>query len=120
MSTSRMMSKSPSSLAKAAYKAARLALPDYGSKFSKKSFTQPQLFTILVLKSFFRTDYRGIIEILKDMSGILKIIEIENLPTYSTLWYAEKRLIKKRILILSKNKYSNELNNQDFYEALGR
>lgn len=42
------------------------ALPDYCHRFSANVFTRPQLLACLVLKQFFKTDYRGIIGILGD------------------------------------------------------
>jgi len=37
-------------------------LDKYSHHFSPKTFTQAQLFACLVLKQFFTTDYRGIVE----------------------------------------------------------
>ena len=35
-------------------------LRPYAGKYSPKKFTQPQLFACLVLKTFLKTDYRGV------------------------------------------------------------
>ena len=59
-------SKSPRKVALEALAAARQALPSYGSRFSRHDFTLAQHFACLVLKSFFRTDYRGVSAILAD------------------------------------------------------
>ena len=61
------MTKSPVALARTALRIARDALPDYCSCFSKWDFTQPQLLAMLVLRQFFRTDYRGMIQMLQDI-----------------------------------------------------
>jgi len=53
-------SKSPLKTAKAAYEAGQKALPRYAHKYSRRDFTCPQLFAILVLRKFFKTDYRGV------------------------------------------------------------
>jgi hypothetical protein len=53
-------SKSPVDGARAALAVATAALPAYAHRTSPKKFTQPQLFACLVLKTFFKTDYRGI------------------------------------------------------------
>ena len=85
---------------------ARDALPAYSSKFSPRSYTQHQLLTILVLKQFFQTDYRGIIELLNDWSDLRRILQLKDLPHYSTLCYAEKRLLKKGLSIESSMPFS--------------
>ncbi len=61
-------SKSPLKVARAAYQAGQAALPRYAHKFSRRDFTCPQLFAILVLRKFFKTDYRGVIAILAEVS----------------------------------------------------
>lgn len=89
------MTKSPVALAKEALKLAEAALPAYSSRFSKKTFTQPQLFAILALRQFFRTDYRGIVQLLEDFSDLRKALKLKTVPHYSTLCYAQGRLLKK-------------------------
>ena len=69
MDTTRSMSRSPVALARMALKVARQALPAYASRFSKKDFTQHQLFALLVLKRFFKTDYRGTQALLGDLEA---------------------------------------------------
>lgn len=114
--TSRGMTKSPVSLARHALKAAQKVLGDHASPYSKKKFTQPQLFAILVLKAFFRTDYRGIIEILRDFSDLRNTLGLTSVPHYSTLAYAEKRLLKKRLLTYSNSLSSDPLDDTAFFE----
>lgn len=81
-----------------ALRVARDALPAYSSKFSRKDYTQHQLFALLVLKQFFQTDYRGLIELLNDWSDLRRVLELKQPPHYSTLCYAEQRLLKKGLL----------------------
>jgi hypothetical protein len=50
------MTKPPWALAREAMRVARESLPAYSSKFSRKGFTQHQLFAVLALKSFLKTD----------------------------------------------------------------
>src|SRR3712207_9329631 len=57
----RRMSKSALRVAREALAVGRAALPPYGSRFSRHDYTQPQLFALLVLKQFLRTDYRGLV-----------------------------------------------------------
>jgi hypothetical protein len=81
-----------------ALRVARRALPAYSSKFSKKEFTQPQLFSMLALKQFFRTDYRGIVALLADMDELQQLLGLTKLPHYTTLQKAHDRLLKKGLL----------------------
>ena len=94
----RTMTKSPLALAKQTMRIAQAALPEYSSLYSRHDFTQHQLFTILVLRQFLKTDYRGIIQMLADFSDLRKALGLKKIPHYSTLCYAEKRLIKKGLL----------------------
>lgn len=91
----RSMTKSPIALAREALAVAEAALPAYSSQFSKKDFTQPQLFAVLALRQFFRADYRGTVEMLRDFSELRSVLKLKKVPHYSTLCYAEKRLLKK-------------------------
>lgn len=92
---SRIITKSPTELAKIAHEAAQKTLPIYSSQKSRKDYTQAQIFAILVLKAFFKTDYRGIIQLLKELSDLRKVLELNKIPHSSTLCYAEERLLKK-------------------------
>jgi Transposase domain (DUF772) len=91
----RRMTKSPVRLAREALAVAEKALPAYSAVHSPKKFTQPQLFAILVLRQFFKTDYRGIIALLEDMKDLRQALGLTQVPHYSTLCYAERRLVKK-------------------------
>ena len=95
MNAQRRRTRSPVALARMALRVARDALPAYSSKFSPKNYTQHQLLAILVLRRFFQTDYRGIIELLKDWSDLRRVLQLKKMPHYSTLCYAEQRLLKK-------------------------
>ena len=100
------MTKSPVALARTALRIARDALPDYSSRFSKRDFTQPQLLTILILRQFFRTDYRGMIQMLQDFPNLRRVLKLKKVPHYSTLCYAEKRLLKKGVLTACWQRFS--------------
>ncbi|MEX0653450.1 MAG: hypothetical protein WD151_04930, partial [Phycisphaeraceae bacterium] len=91
MSTS---SKSPRKVALAALAVGKEALPDYTHVNSPKTYTQPQLFTCLVLKRFFRQDYRGIAACLKDMPALCQAIGLPRVPHFTALQKAERRLLK--------------------------
>ena len=87
-------SKSPIKVAQAAYTIAKNTLPQYHHKFSPKKFTQAQLFTCLILKIFFKTDYRGITEILSDNPTLCETFNISTVPHFTTLQKASIRLLK--------------------------
>jgi hypothetical protein len=95
MTTTRTMTKSPRAVAREALRLAREALPAYSSKFSRRDFTQHQLFACLVLKTFFKTDYRGVVQFLEDFAELRADLSLDKVPHYSTLCYAAGRLLKK-------------------------
>jgi hypothetical protein len=94
--TTRRMSKSPSAIAQIALEIGQAALPPYAHKYSPRRYRQAQLFACLVLRQFFRTDYRGIIQILNDWAELRAAIALARVPHYSTLCYAQRRLLKQR------------------------
>ena len=94
----RSMTKSPLALARQAYQVAQASLAAYSNKYSPHRYTQPQLFAILVLRQFLKTDYRGIIQMLHDFSDLRRVLHLKQVPHYSTLCYAERRLLKKGLL----------------------
>ena len=57
-------------VARQALAVATKALRPYAHRFSPKMFTQPQLFACLVLKTFFKTDYRGLARYLQDLPDL--------------------------------------------------
>jgi hypothetical protein len=95
MKTPTPMTKSPRAVAAEALRLAKDALPAYTSARSRKDFTSHQLFAVLALKTFFRTDYRGIAQLLTDFADLRKDLGLEKVPHYSTLCYAASRLLKK-------------------------
>lgn len=86
-------SKSPVDVARHALRAAEAALPRYAHKFAPKKFTQAQLFACLVLKTFFRTDYRGISIYLEDLPDLAHTLGLRLVPHYTTLQKASQRLL---------------------------
>jgi len=98
-SPARLMTKSPLALARQALAVAQKALPAYSSPYSRKDFTQAQLFALLVLRVFLKTDYRGVIQVCRDFAELQECLGLSKLPHYSTLCYAEQRLVKKGLSI---------------------
>ena len=90
------MTKSPRRVAREALAVAQEALPAYSCRTSRRDFTQAQLFAILALKTFLKTDYRGVVAFLQDLPELRADLGLARVPHYSTLCYAEKRLLQKR------------------------
>ena len=99
--TTRPMSKSPNAVAAEALEVARQSLPSYSATHSPKLYTQHQLFAILVLRQFFRTDLRGIVAILRDSSDLRRVLKLRRVPHYSTLSYAQSRIFKGGVRVLA-------------------
>ncbi len=93
--TPRRATRSPVALARKALEVASRALPAYASKFSRRDFTQHQLFAILCLRSFFKTDDRGMVALLHDLSDLRSALGLARVPHPTTLFYAQQRLGKK-------------------------
>lgn len=89
------MTKSPIAVAREALRIGRQSLPTYASKFSRQDFTLAQLFAILVLRKFFRTDYRGVVAIVGQWAELQEILGLTKIPNYSTLWHVEQKLLEK-------------------------
>ncbi len=72
---------------------ARRALPAHAHLCSPKKFTQHQLFACLVLKNFLKTDYRGVVAHLADHSALCELLELREVPHFTTLHKASRRLL---------------------------
>ena len=91
----RTMSKSALRVAREALAVGRAALPAYGSRFSRRDYTQPQLFALLVLKQFLRVDYRGVVALLAEWRDLRDVLGLRKVPHYSTLAHAARRLLAR-------------------------
>lgn len=90
----RVMTKSAVRLAREALTVGHAALPRYSSHYSRHDFTQPQLFALLTLKQFLKTDYRGLITLVAEWTELRRALGLRKVPHYSTLCYAARRLLK--------------------------
>src|SRR3954447_17983848 len=86
-------SKSPRMVATEALAVGTKALPLFSHRYSPKVYTQPQLFACLALKAFFKTDYRGIVEILRDCRDLVSALGLKDVPHFTTLQKACARLL---------------------------
>src|ERR1700674_342168 len=91
------LSKSPLRVVREALAAARSRLRAYAHKFSPKKFTQPQLFDCLGLKTFLKTDYRGLAAHLADHSDLRTVLGLEVVPHFTTPQKASRRLLRQRV-----------------------
>ena len=89
------MTKSPIAVAREALRVGRQSLPPYANKFSRRDYTLAQLFALLVLRKFFRTDYRGVVTIVGQWAELQEILGLTKIPNYSTLWHVEQKLLEK-------------------------
>ena len=89
MTKRRTLTKSPLALAKEALAVGQQALPKYSARRSRHDFTQAQLFAILVLRQFFQTDYRGIVQLLADFSDIRQALQLSKISHFTTLQKAQ-------------------------------
>lgn len=96
MNTKRLMTKSPLRLAETALATAQQTLPPYSGKFSRKDYTQHQLFALLVLREFLKQDYRGLEQLLAEWSELRQTLGLTKIPDHSTLQKAAARLLEKK------------------------
>lgn len=90
-----LTTKSPLKVAREALAVGEEVLAPYGHKHSPKRYTQAQLFAVLVLRQFFRTDYRGVIAILEDSSDLRRELRLSRLPHYTTIAHAARRFERR-------------------------
>jgi hypothetical protein len=88
------LTKSPLRVARRALATAALVLPRYAHGCSPKKYTQPQLFACLVLKTFFKTDYRGLAALLTDHSDLRAVLGLKAVPHFTTPQKASRRLLR--------------------------
>jgi hypothetical protein len=88
------LSKSPLRVARRALATAAGVLPPYAHVYSPRKFTQPQLFACLVLKTFLKTDYRGLVAHLADHSDLRAALGLKTVPHFTTPQKASRRLLR--------------------------
>ncbi len=87
------LTKSPLNLARVALAVGQASLPVYSSAFSRKDYTQPQLFALLVLRQFYRSDYRGLTTRVAEHAELRAALGLCKTPHFTTLQKAESRLV---------------------------
>jgi len=86
--------KSPRKVFNAAYALAQATLPLYNSKYSRKDFTQAQLFACLVLREHQKKSYRGLVALLEDCPHWCADIGLTKVPDPWTLCRAFHEILK--------------------------
>src|SRR2546423_15714867 len=86
--------KSPLAVAHRALTAAAKTFQPFAHRYSPQRYTQPQLFACLVLKVFFKTDYRAIAQYLRDLSDLRGTLGLTRVPHFTTLQKASRRLLR--------------------------
>jgi hypothetical protein len=89
----RRTSKSAVRVACDALAVCRAALPEYGSRFSRRDYTQAQLFALLVLRQFLRTDYRGVATLVTEWTELRGALGLAKVPHSSTLAHASQCIL---------------------------
>lgn len=79
-----------------ALRVAAQTLPKYSHRFSPQKFTQPQLFTCLVLKTLWKCDFRTLYLRLKEADKITSAIGLKMIPHYTTFNKAALRLLSQK------------------------
>ena len=82
------------------YSKAQRSCPEYSSKFSKKTYTQPQHIAMLGLKKKTKADYRGFVELLTEMPRVQETLGLTQIPEHTTLCKAFTRLSKLVLIVL--------------------
>jgi hypothetical protein len=87
------MSKSAVRVAREALAAGWAGLPEYGSRFSRRDYTQAQLFALHVLRQFLRADHRDVVALVAEWAEWRRALGLLKVPHYSTLAHASRRIL---------------------------
>jgi hypothetical protein len=90
--------KSPRKVLNAAYALAAACLTKRRSKFSRKDYTDAQLFACLVLREHQNKSYRGVVALLEDCPEWCADIGLKKVPDPYTLCRAFHRLVKPGVV----------------------
>ena len=82
----RSMTKSAVRVARAALAVGRRTFPVYGSRTSRHDFTQAQLFALLTLWQFLRTDYRGLVTLVAEWGEPRRALGLRKVPHTTPPW----------------------------------
>ncbi|QYZ79902.1 hypothetical protein E2N92_10945 [Methanofollis formosanus] len=60
-------------------------IPLYSGKFSRKTYTQPQLMSLTIFREIIGEDYRDTVQLVDLMDRIKEILQLDQVPHYTTL-----------------------------------
>jgi hypothetical protein len=103
------MTKSPLDFTRLAFESAQKSLQPYSTKFSRHDYTQAQHFALLALRHFMNFDYRKTVQVVREWSDLRTLLELKQVPHWTTLEKAQKRLLKKGLSAESIDGSSNSL-----------
>jgi IS5 family transposase len=83
--------------AKLIYFVSKETFPEYSGKFSKKTYTLPQMMAMLCLMVKFKMTYRDFIEHLELMPKLQEVLELKIIPHYTTMHKAMQRSKQAKI-----------------------
>lgn len=83
--------------ARRAYEEAKASLPNYTHRNSPKTYTLPQLAACVMLKFYLNMTYRDAEEWLLATDKVCEVLELEQVPNYSTLARAYRKLTKAQL-----------------------
>src|SRR5271157_1982359 len=63
--------------------------------YGRKGHARPQILAQLIVRQFFETEYRAIIQIVAEVADLQRTVGHRNRPQYSTLCYAVTPILKK-------------------------
>lgn len=81
-------------VARMALEVGRQTFDDYSHPCSPKKFTQPQLFACLAVKQALGVGYAAMSTRLAEWSDLRSVLELDGVPSSSTLHEADGRLLK--------------------------
>lgn len=87
------MTKSVLGVAREALAAGEAALPLHASRFSRRDFTQPQVFARLLVRQFLRLDDRGVVALAAEWQELREVLGLCRVPHHSTLAHPAPRLL---------------------------
>jgi hypothetical protein len=93
------MNESAVDVAHAAYKVAQASIPEYSNKYSPRTFSQWQLFAMLVVRQTLGMDYREFVEHVAAWDDLRSALGLKRVPHYSTLCVAETRFVKMGVAL---------------------
>ncbi|MGC8860879.1 MAG: transposase [Thermoplasmata archaeon] len=95
---------------------AKRSMPEYSNKFSKKIYTQWQIFVLLAIKIYFNVSYRGLIAEVEYNPTIIDQLSLEYIPHYTTVQKFMERMkvrglekVFRKALLIIRERFENDM-----------